>query len=115
MIVRDQGSGPRDGVNQSGRYYVLEVGDRGEVGIWRREDDRWIDLVPWTRSEVVRACGLANQVTVQAVGPHLTLLVNGLEVASVVDYVLGEGAVGIFVGGDLNEVMLDRLVVQVPE
>jgi hypothetical protein len=28
--------------------------------------------------------------------------------------VLAEGAVGVFVGGDLNEVILDRLVVQVP-
>ena len=46
IIVRDQGPAPRDGSNQLGRYYVLEVGDKGEVGIWRREGDRWIDLLP---------------------------------------------------------------------
>jgi len=40
IIVRDQGPGSRDGLNQGGHYYVLEVGDSGEVGIWRRDEDQ---------------------------------------------------------------------------
>jgi hypothetical protein len=94
---------------------VLEVGDRGEVGIWRREEDHWVDLVPWTPSGAVRACGATNQVTVRALGSRLTLLVNGVEVASVQDETLREGTVGVFVGGDLNEVLLERLLIQIPE
>jgi hypothetical protein len=35
-------------------------------------------------------------------------------VASLTDPILSGGAVGVFVGGDLNEVALDRLVIQVP-
>ena len=46
IIVRDQGQGPRNGSSQDGRYYVLEVGDKGEVGIWRRDGDHWVDLLP---------------------------------------------------------------------
>ncbi|MBA2527863.1 MAG: hypothetical protein H0V18_19090 [Pyrinomonadaceae bacterium] len=114
LIVRDQGPGPRDGINQGGRYYVFEVGDRGELGIWRRDDDHWVDIVSWTSSEIVRPGGATNVLTVQAVGHQLTFLVNGTSVASVVDSVLAEGAVGIFAGGDLNEVVIDRFVVQVP-
>jgi len=114
FIIRDQGPGPRDGVNQIGQYYVLEVGDRGEYGIWRREGDRWLDLIPWTPSELVPQGGVTNEVTVQATGQELTFLVNGKVLANLVGAVLRDGGVGIFVGGDLNEVVVDRFTVQTP-
>ena len=114
LIVRDQGPGVRDGLNQRGRFYVLEVGDRGEVGIWRREDDRWVDLLPWTRSEAVRPGDAPNELRVHAMGPRLTFLVNGIEVASVEDLALDSGGVGVFVGGDFNDVVLEGFVVEVP-
>jgi hypothetical protein len=114
IIVRDQGADARDGVNQGGRYYVLEVGDKGEVGIWRRDVDRWIDLVPWKASQAVRPGTQPNTLTVQAKGPTLTFIVNGSEVAAVEDAALDEGAVGVFVGGDANDVALERLRVAVP-
>ena len=114
LIVRDQGPWPRSGDQQGGRFYVLEAGDRGEVGIWRREEDRWVDLLPWTPAEAVRSGGALNELTVHAIGPRLTLLVNGTVVASVEDSVLEGGAVRVFVGGDFNEVVLKRFVVEVP-
>ncbi len=115
VIVRDEGPGPRDGINQGGRYYVLEAGDRGEVGIWRRENDRWIDILPWTSSPAVRPGAEPNLLTVQAVGQRLTFLVNGAHVASVTDGALVEGGVGVFVGGDYNEVALDAFRVEAPD
>jgi LPXTG-site transpeptidase (sortase) family protein len=114
IVVRDQGPGSRDGIRQEGRYYVLEVGDRGEFGIWRREGDRWIDLIPWTRSEAVRPGDAANELTVHTSGQRLTFLVNGQQVASQVDAALTDGSVGVFVGGDFNEAVLERFVVEVP-
>jgi LPXTG-site transpeptidase (sortase) family protein len=114
LIVRDQGPGPRDGVNQNGRYYVLEAGDRGEFGIWRRDGDHWIDLIPWTLSAAIRSGGAPNELTVQAIGSQLSFLINGRQVASQADATLADGAVGIFVGGDGNEVILERFVVDVP-
>ena len=93
---------------------MLEASDRGEVGIWRRDGDRWIDLVPWTPSDAVRPGGATNELTVMAIGQQLTLLVNGKQVASVADATLPAGAVGIFAGGDLNEVAVERVLVQVP-
>jgi len=114
LILRDQGPGPRDGINQGGRFYVLEAGDRGEFGIWRREGDRWVDLVPWTRSEAVRPGDAANELTVHTSGQRLTFVVNGQQIASQVDAALTEGTVGVFVGGDFNEAVLERFVVAVP-
>jgi hypothetical protein len=114
IIVRDQGPAPRDGINQLGRYYVLEVGDKGEVGIWRREGDRWIDLLPWQRSDAVKGGSAANDLTVRAIGDRLSLSVNGTEVGSRTDGTLAVGNVGIFVGGDGNSVALDQLSVKTP-
>ena len=48
-------------------------------------------------------------------GRRLTFLVNGAEVASREDGALAEGTVGIFAGGDLNEVALERFAVQAPD
>jgi hypothetical protein len=115
LIVRDQGSSAGDGLDQSGRYYVFEVGDRGEVGAWRRDGDRWVDLQPWTRSSAVRAGTEPNTLTVRAVGSKLTFLVGDQQVMAIEDGTLREGAVGAFVGGDLNQVQMERFVVQEAE
>ncbi|HEX2171107.1 MAG TPA: family 16 glycoside hydrolase [Dehalococcoidia bacterium] len=111
LILRGQTYGARDGRAQDGRYYVLEAGDRGEVGIWRRDGDRWVDLVPWTAAAAVRPGGEPNEVEAEARGDRLTLRVNGQVVAEATDAALGPGAVGVFVGGDLNDVAVDHFSV----
>jgi hypothetical protein len=112
IIVRDQATTPQNGAQQNGQYYVLEAGDKGEVGIWRRDGDRWVDLLPWQRSDAVRVGSAANELTVRAVGNNLTLAVNGTEVATRTDSALAAGGVGLFVGGDGNNVAVDRFTVQ---
>ncbi|MDQ6670374.1 MAG: DUF4388 domain-containing protein [Chloroflexota bacterium] len=115
LVVRTQSPDSLNGVNQDARAYVFEAGDRGEFGIWRRDGDHWVDLVPWTRSESVRPGGSPNDVEVRAVGDQLTFSVNGAELAAIQDDRLASGGVGVFVGGDYNEVALDRFVAQVPD
>lgn len=115
LILRDRSPRPLDGLNQLGQFYVLEVGDRGEVGIWRRNGERWEDLVPWTRSAAVRPGEATNELTARAEGGLLTFMVNGTQVASAGDTTLPDGGVGVFLGGDGNQAVLQRLLVQVPE
>jgi hypothetical protein len=114
LIVRGQSPQPLDGVNQTMNAYVLETGDKGEFGVWRRDADHFVDLVPWMPSSSVRAGGSPNDLMVRAVGSELTFMVNGAEVAKVEDATLGSGGVGVFVGGDNNEVALDHFTVQLP-
>jgi hypothetical protein len=109
LILRDQGPGPRDGRDQGGRYYVLEIGDRGEVGIFRRDVDHWTDLVPFTPSPAVKPGGESNSLTARAIGSRLSLLVNGAPVADFVDTTLTEGSLGIYVAGDGNDVVLEQV------
>jgi hypothetical protein len=112
LVVRDQGPDPRDGANQTMNAFILEAGDLGEFGIWRRDGDRWVDLVAWTRSAAVRMGGSPNDLTVRAVGNRLTFTINGTQVASVEDGAPMAGGAGVFIGGDYNEVALDRFSVQ---
>jgi hypothetical protein len=114
IIVRDQGPDAQDGVSQAGRYYVLEVGDKGEAGIWRRETDHWVDLLPWQRTDAVKPGTASNELTVRAIGNVLSLVVNGVEVGARTDATYPGGRVGIFVGGDGNQVALERFTVQTP-
>jgi hypothetical protein len=114
IILRDQGPAAQDGLSQAGRYYVLEVGDKGEAGIWRRETDHWVDLLAWQRTDAVKPGTASNELTVRAIGNVLSLAVNGVEVGARTDATYPTGRVGIFVGGDGNQVALERFTVQTP-
>jgi hypothetical protein len=114
LIVRDQGIGARDGEAQDGRFYVFEVGDRGELGVWLRDGSSWIDLLPWTPSDIVRSGAASNELTVSAIGETMSFVVNGIPVASQRDTLLRRGGVGLFAGGDGNSVAVERLTVRVP-
>ena len=111
LILRDQSPEARDGRNQLGRYYVFEVGDRGEVGVWLRDGDHWLDLLTWTPSNAVKPGFASNELTVTAAGDHMSFVVNGIPVASQTDTALRSGAAGLFVGGDGNQVAVERIAV----
>jgi hypothetical protein len=112
LIVRDQSAEPLNGAVQTGRFYVLGVGDKGQIGVWRREGDKWIDVLPWSADDAVRRGREENTVEAWAIGPNLTLTVNGIDAATVQDSTLTEGHVGVFVGGDGNEALLVSFTVR---
>jgi hypothetical protein len=111
IVVRDQNPTVHDGAAQTGRFVVAAVNDSGAVGVWRRENDRWIDLLPWPPAPSVGQDEATNELTVETLGDDLTLSVNGSPVARVT-MGLPDGGVGVFVGGDGNHVALTRLVVR---
>ena len=67
----------------------------------------------WKPSNAVHPGKAANQVTVSAIGDRLSFMVNGVAVASQQDTLLQRGSIGVFAGGDGNDVALDRLTVRV--
>jgi hypothetical protein len=114
VIIRDQaGAAERDGRSQAGEYLVLEVGDSGDIGVWRRNQLRWIDVVPWTHSDAVRRGDEPNTLVVSTRGSAVRFEVNGEVVAQLnYDGLPAAGGVGIFVGGDRNEVALEWLRIE---
>jgi hypothetical protein len=115
FIIRDQGAtSERDGRNQAGKYMVLEVGDRGDVGIWQRNETRWIDVMPWTHSDLVHTDQGLNALVIMLRGNAVRFEVNGEAVADLTyDGIGPQGGVGLFVGGDLNEVVLEWLRIEI--
>ncbi len=114
VIIRDQaGSAERDSDSQAGEYLVLEVGDSGDIGVWRRKQFRWIDVVPWTHSDAVRSGEEPNTLVVSMTGASIRFEVNG-DVVALLDYdgLPASGSAGVFVGGDLNEVALEWLRIE---
>ena len=113
VILRDQGSATeRDGRNQSGEYLVFEVGDRGDIGVWQRDQTHWIDIIPWQHSDAVHPDRVPNSVVVTAQGSNVQFQLNGATVANLSydgSKLPTSGGLGVFVGGDLNEVALERL------
>jgi hypothetical protein len=113
LVVRNQSVAPLDGETQVGRYVVFEVGDMGDVGIWQRDETRWIELLPWTHADAVHTGVEPNELVVSSQGNQLRFVVNGVEVAKVTRADLpSDGGVGVFVGGDMNEVNLEWLIVE---
>jgi hypothetical protein len=114
VIIRDQaGLAERDSRSQAGQYLVVEVGDGGDIGVWRRDELRWIDVVPWTHSYAVRTGEEPNTLVVSTTGEAVRFEVNG-EVVALLNYygLPATGGAGIFVGGDLNEVALEWLRIE---
>jgi hypothetical protein len=114
IILRDQASVPQNGTSQDGRYYVLEAGDKGDIGIWRRDGNTWADLVPWKHSDAVETGTATNELTARAIGSRLTLTVNGTQVASIADDQFTTGNAGVFAGGDGNQVAVDKFSIHTP-
>jgi hypothetical protein len=115
LVLRDQGLSPLDGQAQDGRFLLFEVGDRGEVSIWQRERTRWAAVMPWTYSDAVRPGLAENELKVIGHEDQVSFVVNGQQVAGLVYTALPtQGGVGVFLGGDLNEVTISHLSVQVP-
>ena len=109
LVVRDAGPPPRDGSNQNGDFYVLGVDDGGRYGVWRREGDQWIDIVPLTPADAVRVGTQPNHLAVLARDDLMTLAVNGADVVTVLGAEPRPGTVGILVAGDANEVLVTHL------
>ena len=112
LVVGDQSPAPLDGVLQTGRFYLCEVSDRGEVGIWLRDGNTWVDLLPWTASAAVRRGTEPNELVCETRGPRLSFRVNGAMIADVQESVVTQGAVGVFAGGDGNQTLLEHLTVE---
>jgi hypothetical protein len=96
FIILNQGTSPLDGENQQGQYIVLEVGDRGDVGSWQRDESGWIDIVPWTQSNAVHQATEPNELLVTTRGSGPRFVVNGVDVANTTyDGLPAEGGVGV--------------------
>ena len=106
-MVDDEGAEVHNGLNQGGRFIVLEVGDEGKIGAWQRADDHWVEIMPWTSNSAAHEDEAPNDLMVRLDGRSVSFLVNDSQVAQFATDLPG-GRVGVFVGGDDNQVVLEH-------
>lgn len=101
--------------NFEGDLYVFELNTDGDFTVGAHQGGEWKTLQDWSPAEGAVADG-PNQLTVRALDSSLTFSVNGQEVATIEDYALDRGVIGLglelFEAGDKATIDFDNLVVQ---
>ena len=70
----------------------------------------YTDLIPWTRSEHVRAGSeQTNRLGILAQGDSLTVIANGIELQTVIDSVHPSGRYGVFVNAGFSDLFSYRI------
>lgn len=91
-------------------FVVAELSDDGYVGIWQRDAERWVDILPWTPTSAALPSAQPNTVGLLVRRTTLQMSVNGQAVAHVTASAMApSGGVGIFTGGDQSEVVVRSL------
>jgi hypothetical protein len=109
VVCREQGDG--------NGYYLLISGDGG-YAIVKAQNDRFVPLVEWTRTDAVKQGNASNHIEATCNGTTLTLVVNGTRVATVEDSTYSKGDIALTVtsyeDGEPSEVLFDNVKVTKP-
>jgi serine/threonine protein kinase len=100
--------------NSDEDFYTFEIDDAGfSVSLF--SDGEWQTLVDYTETAAIKSDG-PNQLAVKAVGPLMTLFINGQEVRAVEDDTLQRGSIGVIIDlyneGDEATIDFDNVVVR---
>jgi hypothetical protein len=80
-------------------FYLYGASSDGYYTLQKLEDGEWIDLTPWTKSDLVNTGELAgNTLGIWAEGERITILLNGEVLETVEDDSFASGQVGLVVG-----------------
>lgn len=85
------------GYQDSENFIGMEITEDGYYGIWKYQDDEYIQLVDWAYSTIVAAGG-PYSLAVYCGSDRLALAVNGTLLAETVDYDYVPGQVGLTAG-----------------
>jgi len=90
-------------VKDSQNYYQFDVDCDGRFRLGKMVDGTLTPLVDWTANAAIRAgASGANDLTVRAIGPNLTVSANGIALAKVADSTFTLGGFGFSVGSGLT-------------
>jgi hypothetical protein len=106
----------RTGENNSDAYAFFVSGD-GYYSIIKITSGSFASLVDWTSSDVINQGDASNHLTASCIGDHLTLSVNGTEVADTYDSSYTSGDISLAAGSMETtgiEAQFDNLVVTEP-
>lgn len=99
-----QVSGPEDGeygvifrLTGDTDFYLFEIDQLGQFGVFIRLEDAWVTLQDWRESDAIHL-GDVNRLTVIAVGSQFSFYINDQPVAELFDERLVNGKTGTIIG-----------------
>lgn len=85
-------------IQDNDNYYCFRVTDSQFFGISVQKDRKWLNVVDWTRTNVIKPNGV-NQLEVIGQETHFIFLINGQMVREVDDDHFGQGLIGLAIEG----------------
>jgi len=82
---------------QGDDFYRFGISWAGEYVLFKVQNDRWIRLLDWTKSEAIRPGSGSNHLKVTTKGSQISLYANGELLASINDASFAQGAIGLYV------------------
>lgn len=98
-------------------YYLYEISNNGYYAVWLSDPGGWSDIIPWTRSSLIKANG-SNRLALIAQGSRMVFFINDRFVAEVSDDRLSAGIIGLCIGlgenGQTGVWQFDNLEIRTP-
>ena len=98
-------------------FYAFQLASDGHYRIGKQAADEYIDLVPWTRSDIVNGGDAADDITAECIGSSLRLFANGELAAEATDGDYPSGDVGLIAASFANpdvRVLFDNFTAEEP-
>ncbi|MDI7276370.1 MAG: hypothetical protein QME94_10350, partial [Anaerolineae bacterium] len=76
-------------------FYYFEISSDGYYHFRSNENDEWVQLIKWTRSDAIKQGKQRNRITVLAEGDHFEFQLNGQRVATYEDDSFASGTIGL--------------------
>jgi tetratricopeptide (TPR) repeat protein len=75
-------------------WYMLSIYDPGQYSLWLRHNGKWVALIMSRKTDAIHP-GQINHVELMAVGPEISIAINGQQVTGVNDERLQHGWIGL--------------------
>ncbi len=83
--------------NAGSKFYRFKISGKGEFGFDLYLNGKWVDLVPWTKSEAINTGKASNLIRAQCRGNRFTFYVNGVNLGEYIDDTFPDsGKAGLF-------------------
>jgi hypothetical protein len=79
-------------------FYRFEISGDGYYQFDKRQDGKWIDIIPWTRSITINTGEATNVIKVECNGDEFAFYVNGVELGICTDESFIAGEIGLEIG-----------------
>jgi len=85
-------------LTEKGNGYYFFITSLGDYSFVKLQNDKWVDIIPWTKSNAIHAGKATNMIKVECNGNKFTFYTNGVKLRECNDNSILSGNIGLFAG-----------------